>query len=622
MLLFPATLLRLTIDKGFNILSSLDTNPINSFLVIFHQRSHIRSQQDLEIREPDKYFGKNRSAAYLSHLFYTYSQPIAEGFLPPSLLRLTIRYGFNHPITPRLLPSSLLRLTFLQDFNQPLLPGAIPPSVTLWANILNKLSYQAQFHHQLIISYWDTIPHSYNLIPCNVLPPSIISFKLDYRFNQEILPGSLPESLEHLEFSSQYRKPFRVGSLPSSLRHLRFGGENGSEKVCFPANTLPATLSHLDLLSSFPQSPLPPSLTLLRLRLITDIKPGQLPQSLTHLDITRCLKNVNIIKGSLPSTLTHLVVSQEGWSSYDYPEKGEKVKLVTGWSTQDAIKFYETYKSPYSPLKNIHRLLISSVAMSKIIDHTPYMDMLRSVRRLDIQSIEMLRPHITMMPLLEHLTIHLAQCSAYVCLLALNHLTTLVTCSPTSKVDAFHLYAYLKSQTTLTYLDCIVTHDATDLLQILHAKPKITKFGLICRQLPTIPSTIDTLFLCKVSLLDPTLDSLIMAKSLKYLYINLFDFDYLSLALVATKLPVLHTVRLRADKPSILCINEMIKAVLKSNTVQRIIWHPSVHTKHTIESLVSAGCSGHPLTLHRAIQVSYYDLKLIFKRIETCTPIK
>ncbi|MBM3203649.1 hypothetical protein FJZ55_07075, partial [Candidatus Woesearchaeota archaeon] len=55
------------------------------------------------------------------------------------------------------------------------------------------------------------------------LPSSLQQLQFGYCFNQPIQIGSLSSSLQQLQFGYCFNQPIQIGSLPSSLQQLQFG---------------------------------------------------------------------------------------------------------------------------------------------------------------------------------------------------------------------------------------------------------------------------------------------------------------------------------------------------------------------------------------------------------------
>eukprot|EP01133_Synstelium_polycarpum_P001360 gene1360-1558_t len=257
--LFPSSLLRLTINTGFN-------HPIIPGSI----------------------------PSLVTHLFLgnSFRQPLVIGSIPSSVTHFRMHLLSTQTITPGALPLSLTHLFIgCAPDSRPLLPGSLPPS-------LQHLTLGSNFNQP---------------ISPDLLPQSLKFLTFHNYFNVEFLPDCLPSSLEYLALGENYRKIFQVGSLPSSLKQLRFPIKNGGYQYDIQAGVLPSTLTHLDLGLKFPKSPLPSSITHLMLRLITDITPDDLPPSITHLELGQTIDDLDFPRGTLPSSLTHLIIRQDYW---------------------------------------------------------------------------------------------------------------------------------------------------------------------------------------------------------------------------------------------------------------------------------------------------------------------
>ena len=154
------------------------------------------------------------------------------------------------------------------------------------------------------------------------------------RFNQPIPPGALPHGLRFLECSRRYNQSLLVGSIPDTVEALQFG--ESFNRILRP-DQLPASLTHLSFEGVYNQ-PLLPGVLPAGLRLLhlgvsynQPIPPGHIPPSVTHLRLSRCFDHVlecgsiqhgvlrlhlgqsfnqPLLPGVLPLSLTELVVSQ------------------------------------------------------------------------------------------------------------------------------------------------------------------------------------------------------------------------------------------------------------------------------------------------------------------------
>jgi len=144
------------------------------------------------------------------------------------------------------------------------------------------------------------------LITCH----NIMRIIFDDTFNQPIQIGSLPSSLQQLQFGiySRFNQPIQIGSLPSSLQQLQFG-KNFNQPIQIGA--LPSSLQQLQFGFEFNQpiqiGSLPSSLQQLKFRACFNqpIQIGSLPSSLQQLHFGAHF-NQSIQIGSLPSSLQQL----------------------------------------------------------------------------------------------------------------------------------------------------------------------------------------------------------------------------------------------------------------------------------------------------------------------------
>ncbi|KAN0033228.1 hypothetical protein ACTA71_002652 [Dictyostelium dimigraforme] len=80
----------------------------------------------------------------------------------------------------------------------------------------------------------------------------LTSLNISIKFNNEILPNVLPQTLNKLILSPNFNKALQVGSLPQSLTHLEFGRD--FNQPLQPIQVLPTQLKYLYFGQSFNQS--------------------------------------------------------------------------------------------------------------------------------------------------------------------------------------------------------------------------------------------------------------------------------------------------------------------------------------------------------------------------------
>lgn len=117
---------------------------------------------------------------------------------------------FNHDIKENDLPHNLKKITFEYeyecDFNGNLVPGCFPLGL-----------------EQLSFDYWEG-KYNKNILP-GVLPDSLTYLNLSRDFNLKIGQNVLPKSLKKLIFSYKFNQPIDKGVLPESLENLEFGND-------------------------------------------------------------------------------------------------------------------------------------------------------------------------------------------------------------------------------------------------------------------------------------------------------------------------------------------------------------------------------------------------------------
>jgi len=127
------------------------------------------------------------------------------------------------------------------------------------------------------------------------IPKFTTKLKFDRIFNQVIIAGSLPNSLEELYLGMYFNQPIKVGVLPTSLKKLSLGCYFNQPII---AGSLPNSLEKLDLGMYFNQpievGVLPKSLKVLEFskRFNQLIEVGVLPNSLKNLNLNGILINL------------------------------------------------------------------------------------------------------------------------------------------------------------------------------------------------------------------------------------------------------------------------------------------------------------------------------------------
>eukprot|EP01132_Coremiostelium_polycephalum_P007824 gene7824-9635_t len=151
-------------------------------------------------------------------------------------------------------------------------------------------------------------------IPIGMLPPAgLTHIRFGYRFNQIILPGSLPSTLTHLVFDFYYNQRFLKGSLPESLEYLEFKGNEFNQPI--EKDTLPKGLLVLKFGSNFNQpiekDTLPSGLVELRFgfHFCQSLEIGSIPDRLITLELGskfRCQR------GLIPESVKTLIWNSTG----------------------------------------------------------------------------------------------------------------------------------------------------------------------------------------------------------------------------------------------------------------------------------------------------------------------
>lgn len=233
--------------------------------------------------------------------------------LPSTLKRLKFGRKFNQRIT---IPLSLTHLTFGRDFNQPLY---LPPS-----NSITHLVFGHKFNQPLPehLPHLIYISHSISSYPINI-PASAL---LAHEMMMENITVSISQSVTGVQLAFIPKNPLDLSSfpniktifccenvglpiatLPPRLNSLSI--ENSDEKVSFPLEILPSTLTDLEICGDFnqPIDNLPYSLTSLRFGVGFNQPVDHLPPHLTHLELG---DSFNHPLNNLPAGLQYLRVGR------------------------------------------------------------------------------------------------------------------------------------------------------------------------------------------------------------------------------------------------------------------------------------------------------------------------
>eukprot|EP01133_Synstelium_polycarpum_P013389 gene13389-15754_t len=267
----------------------------------------------------------------ITHLTFGgfFNQPLESGMLPSKLTHLTLNGNWNHPITPGMLPHGLTHLVLDSSFDQPLVNGSL-------VDTLHSLKF-GYYYNQPIGTF--VLPESLRRLKFGDkfnkhvhLPPYLMKLTFGTEYDQDIVPGSFPDSLTYLKFGSQFQKDIPQCGLPASLKRLEFGAEFNRPIL---RGVLPATLTHLGFGVCFRQMITPGVLpaTLKELWFNADhqmprpgkcntnhqlsfgakkVDQGVLPQSLQRLVLSSSFSQ-KFELGSLPRSLTHLEVLYESY---------------------------------------------------------------------------------------------------------------------------------------------------------------------------------------------------------------------------------------------------------------------------------------------------------------------
>ena len=253
-----------------------------------------------------------------------FNQPCLPGWLPKGLRSLTLG-EFNQPLDAGLLPSSIEQLR-LHAFSQPIRVGSLPSELrhlVLEDSSFTEWEWTERQAEDGMIEV-GALPDGLEslklarpmttLVP-GQLPASLLLLELGTHFFAALPPRWLPAGLTHLVFQGGKQQPPRSATnaedevLPASLRSLVYG----TSTYTFPAlrtGDLPQSLTHLEIgvheLTC--PSPLPASLTSLSLSSRQPLPVGVLPDGLV--DLALLWYGHALVSGLLPSSLRRLRIGR------------------------------------------------------------------------------------------------------------------------------------------------------------------------------------------------------------------------------------------------------------------------------------------------------------------------
>jgi hypothetical protein len=182
------------------------------------------------------------------------------------------------------------------------------PSVQKYVKYITKLTINyADFSACLLFPHLTTLHINTDFIDMQMLPNSLTSLRFNANFDAKIKKNSLPPHLKYLFFYYATTR-LEIGSLPNSLQVLNFKWRHNYE---FEKGVLPSSLTVLHCSRQYNQewklNVLPSSLLELHCGHDYDqvIHPGCLPSLLTKLDLDG-IYDQPFLEGSLPNSVTNL----------------------------------------------------------------------------------------------------------------------------------------------------------------------------------------------------------------------------------------------------------------------------------------------------------------------------
>ncbi|EGC33016.1 hypothetical protein DICPUDRAFT_19461, partial [Dictyostelium purpureum] len=225
------------------------------------------------------------SVEILHFISYNSTQRYDVNVIPPSVHTLLIT-NICHPLEYGSIPPSVTNLEV--GFDQPHKPNVIPPSVTV-------LAINTSIEYLTIDSIPNSVKHlvfdnfKNEKIPPNCIPSSVEYLEFSNSYNQPI-DGSFfkdikTSNLKTIVFGSRFNNKILPGSLPNSLKSITFGFHYNLK---LEETNIPKGVEHIKFNYIFNQAlkGLPDSLTKLELGYCFDqpILPNTLPQNLHYLE--------------------------------------------------------------------------------------------------------------------------------------------------------------------------------------------------------------------------------------------------------------------------------------------------------------------------------------------------
>eukprot|EP01133_Synstelium_polycarpum_P002451 gene2451-2787_t len=195
-----------------------------------------------------------------------FNQRIQPGDLPPSLVKLRFGKLYNLSLVANAIPGRLETLIFGHCYNQEIQPNTLPPSIK---HIIFGFLYDQPLQPGILPQYLSSVSFESNEfnqpILTGALPPTLETLVFCTRFNQPFTTDALPRDLKHLTLGYAFNQPLSNDVLPPRLESLVFGDLFNQMEVSYPP-----TLKHLSIGREY-------------------ILPDQLPPCITHLTLRNTL---------------------------------------------------------------------------------------------------------------------------------------------------------------------------------------------------------------------------------------------------------------------------------------------------------------------------------------------
>ncbi|KAF2071844.1 hypothetical protein CYY_006836 [Polysphondylium violaceum] len=284
--------------------------------------------------------------------FNRIQEPLEIRVIPDSVETIENFWECDLPLPLNILPKSLKSISFSNQQKQALKPGMVPDSVetisfencqdqphrfTYFPPNLTQLTCgtSSQFETDYSINFFPNTLKSLHFITLNqpliekLLPSNLTSLSLGPNFHQEISPGLLPSSLTKLSIRS-YSGTLQIGAIPFGVKELHLKAVHPIQDFAIPqsvtnlsidivgyhhvlnSSMIPSSVTKLEMVycylqEALPKQFIPPTVTHLTIGTNSNnIRPGQIPPSVTFLKLFSYMSHHKFPQGTIPDSVKHI----------------------------------------------------------------------------------------------------------------------------------------------------------------------------------------------------------------------------------------------------------------------------------------------------------------------------